>query len=126
MAIFALALNLKDDRKLVAEYLDYHREVWPEVLDALRATGVEDVKIYLSGRHLFMVMVAPDGFDPEQSLVSYRTNPVAERWDTLMKTYQEPVPEARAGQWWMPMAPVFELSAARRSAAAQPGAPRPS
>jgi L-rhamnose mutarotase len=111
MAIFALTLNLKDDQRLVAEYLYHHRHIWPEVLTALQETGIEDIKIYLSGRRLFMVMVAPDGFDPERSFVEYRKNPVADRWDTLMKTYQEQVPEAGPDQWWLPMTPVFDLAA---------------
>jgi L-rhamnose mutarotase len=112
MAIFALTLNLKDDPRLVEEYLEHHRRVWPEVLDALKTTGVEDIKIYLSGRRLFMVMVAPEGFDPARSFVEYTKNPVAQRWDTLMKTYQEKVPEAGPEQWWMPLAPVFDFAAA--------------
>ena len=112
MAIFALTLNLKDDPRLVEEYLEHHRRVWPEVLDALKTTGVEDIKIYLSGLRLFMVMVAPEGFDPARSFVEYTKNPVAQRWDTLMKTYQEKVPEAGPEQWWMPLAPVFDFAAA--------------
>jgi L-rhamnose mutarotase len=116
MAIFALTLNLKDDPRLVAEYLEHHRRVWPEVLDALQETGVQDIKIYLSGRRLFMVMVAPDGFDPARSFVEYTKNPIAERWDTLMKGYQETVPEAGPDQWWMPLAPVFDFAAAIASA----------
>ncbi len=111
MAIFALTLNLKDDQRLVEEYLEHHRQIWPEVLDALLTTGVQDIKIYLSGRRLFMVMTAPDGFDPEASFAEYRRSPVAERWDDLMKTYQERVAEAGPDQWWMPLSPVFDFTA---------------
>ena len=112
MAIFALTLKLKDDQRLVDEYLEHHRRIWPEVLEAVLETGVQDVKIYLYGRQLFMVMVAEDDFDPERSFVEYRKNPVAGRWDTLMMTYQERLPEAGPDQWWMPLAPVFDFSAA--------------
>ena len=111
MAIFALTLNLKDDRRLIDEYLEHHRNIWPEVVRALLTTGLQDIKIYLSGRQLFMVMVAPEGFDPEASFVAYRKDPVAERWDSLMKTYQEKVAEAGPDQWWMPLAPVFDFAA---------------
>jgi L-rhamnose mutarotase len=112
MPIFALTLDLKDDQRLVLEYLEHHRRIWPEVLGALEATGVQDIKIYLAGRRLFMAMTAPEGFDPEVSFAEYRKNPVAERWDDLMKTYQQKVPEAGADQWWMPLSPVFDFSAA--------------
>ena len=112
MAIFALTLRLKDDRRLIDEYLEHHRHIWPEVVDALLATGLEDIKIYLYRRSLFMVMVAGDGFDPESAFSEYRKHPVADRWDTLMKTYQEKLPEAAADQWWLPLAPVFDFATA--------------
>jgi len=111
MPIYALTLDLKDDPRLITEYLEHHRQVWPEVLEALVGTGVEDIKIYLAGRRLFMVMTAPDGFDPEASFTEYRKNPVAERWDELMKTYQQKVPGAGPDQWWMPLSPVFDFTA---------------
>ena len=56
MPRFAMALNLKDDARVIAEYEKHHRSVWPEVLAAIRSTGVEEIKIYRSGRHLFMTM----------------------------------------------------------------------
>ena len=112
MAIFALTLMLKDDPRLVEEYLEHHRQVWPEVLEALKKTGVQDIKIYLCGRRLFMAMVAPAGFDPVRSFEEYTENPVAKRWDTLMRNYQQRDPEAAPDQWWRPLAPVFDLVAA--------------
>ena len=111
MPLYALTLDLKDDQRLIDEYLEHHRRVWPEVLEALAATGLEDIKIYLAGRRLFMVMTAPSGFDPERSFAEYRKNPVAARWDELMKTYQQKLPEAGPGQWWMTLSPVFDFVA---------------
>ena len=58
MPLFALALNLRDDPGVIAEYEAHHRRVWPEVLAGIRATGVEEIKIYRSGRHLFMLMLS--------------------------------------------------------------------
>lgn len=43
-------------------------------------------------------------------------NSVTERWDTLMKNYQEKSPEAGPEQWWMPLAPVFDFAAATSGA----------
>ena len=117
MPIFALALDLKDDQRLIDEYLDHHRNIWPEVVDALLATGLQDIKIYRIGRRLFMVMMAPEGFDPEASFAQYRQDPVAERWDELMKTYQQKLPEAGPDQWWLPLSPVFDFNAAVNSRA---------
>ena len=110
MPLFALTLDLKDDERLVEEYLEHHRQVWPEVLEALAGTGVEDIKIFLAGRRLFMVMVAPPGFTPEASFAEYRRNAVAGLWDELMKTYQQKLPGAGPQEWWMRLEPVFDFS----------------
>jgi L-rhamnose mutarotase len=114
MAIFALTLNLKNDEGLIREYVEHHRQVWPEVLEALKKTGVQDIKIYISGLKLFMVMVAPANFDPARSFAEYTKDPVAERWDTLMKNFQEKAPEAGPGEWWTQLLPVFDFAAAIR------------
>lgn len=111
MPLFALTLDLKDDERLVAEYLEHHRHVWPQVLEALAGTGVEEIKIFLAGRRLFMVMVAPPGFSPEASFAEYRKNAVAGLWDELMKTYQQKLPGAAPQEWWMRLEPVFDFSA---------------
>ena len=115
MPLFALTLDLKDDERLIQEYLEHHQKVWPEVLEALSGTGVEDIKIYLAGRRLFMVMVAGENFDPARSFADYRRNPVAERWDELMKTYQQKLPEAAADEWWMALKPVFDFAEQRKA-----------
>ena len=47
-----LALDLKDDPALIAEYELQHREVWPEVLAHLRAQGVRELEIFRLGTRL--------------------------------------------------------------------------
>ncbi|HEY5773409.1 MAG TPA: L-rhamnose mutarotase, partial [Chitinophagaceae bacterium] len=32
MKRFCLALDLKEDTKLIAEYENYHKNVWPEII----------------------------------------------------------------------------------------------
>jgi L-rhamnose mutarotase len=43
-----------------AEYRRRHAEVWPEMLDALRAAGARDYSIYLDGDRLFGYLVVDD------------------------------------------------------------------
>ena len=45
----AQVLDLKDDPKIIAEYEEYHRNVWPEVLEALKGIGIERMEIFRSG-----------------------------------------------------------------------------
>src|SRR5712691_8588928 len=53
---FCLALDLKDDPVLVAEYRKYHEKIWPEITQSLKNSGIEDLEIYLLGTRMFMIM----------------------------------------------------------------------
>ncbi len=110
MKHFGLTLNLKNDAALIEEYKAYHREAWPEVLDALKAVGITKMNIYLLGCRLFMAMETVDTFNMETDFPRYlREHPKCKAWDELMRTFQEPVAEAQEGEWWALMEPVFEL-----------------
>jgi L-rhamnose mutarotase len=113
MPRFAMALNLRDGPRVIEEYEEHHRSVWPEVLSAVRSTGVKDIKIYRSGRHLFMIMKGPAGFDPTEAFAEYERDPVVQRWEALMRTLQEPLPGAKPGQWWTEIPLIFDLAESR-------------
>jgi L-rhamnose mutarotase len=110
MPTFAMALDLIDDPRIIAEYDAHHRAVWPEVLAALRRTGLTDMKIFRSGHHLFMTMTAPAGFDPATAFRGYAQTPEVQRWEQLMRGFQRKVPHAGRDDWWTPIPCVFDLS----------------
>ena len=91
----------------------HHREVWPEVQASLRAAGVEQMDIYLLGRRLVMVVEMRDGLDYRTAFAAHAaSSPRVAEWERLMKSLQEPAAEARAGEWWAAMEPVFHLNRA--------------
>ena len=105
-----MTLNLKNDDKLISEYKSYHRNVWPEVFDALKSIGILDMKIFLSGTKLFMYIQTVEDFHPEVNFQEYTANsPKANEWDELMRNFQERVLESNEGEWWSSMEEVFNL-----------------
>jgi L-rhamnose mutarotase len=56
MKRYCLALDLKDDPTLIAEYEKYHQNGWPENLKAIKDAGIEVMDIYRTGNRLFMIM----------------------------------------------------------------------
>src|SRR5215471_16662638 len=108
MKCFAQALDLKNDTAVIAAYKEHHRHVYPEVTAALRAAGIHRMRIFLLGTHLYMYFEAPDDFDPKKYM-SYAASERCNAWETLMKGFQQRVPEARPGDWWTPMELVFDL-----------------
>src|SRR5205814_4597758 len=91
-------------------YRDYHRRVWPEVLQSLRDVGVDAMDIYLLGRRAVMIVEMTDGLDYRRAFAAHlSSNPrVAER-ERLMKSLQEPAPGAAAGDWWAVMEPGLRV-----------------
>lgn len=109
---YALALDLVDDAAKMAAYEKAHQTIWPEVRDHLRARGVRDMEIYRLGTRLFMLMeVDPSIYSPEALALASKGNPVIEKWEALMWTYQVPTPWTPPGEKWAPMARIFSLAA---------------
>lgn len=109
MRVFAQALDLVDDPRLIEAYRAHHRRVWPEVLQALERIGIRRMKIFLVGTRLFMYGEAEDSFDPATSYAAYASTPRAAEWDELMRAFQRRLAEAPTDAWWAPMECVFCL-----------------
>ena len=108
---FVFTLNLKDEPGIVEAYCRHHQEVWPEVQASLRQYGVEQMDIYLLGRTLVMVVEMRGGIDYRTAFAAHAaSSPRVAEWERLMKSLQAPSVDARAGEWWALMEPVFHLN----------------
>ncbi|WP_420399082.1 L-rhamnose mutarotase [Flagellimonas sp.] len=106
---FALALDLKDDPKLIAEYKAYHKKIWPEIEASIRDAGIDSMQIYLAGNRLFMIIEADDSFSFERKSKMDESNTKVQEWEDLMWNYQQALPMAKPGEKWMLMEKIFEL-----------------
>lgn len=105
-----LTINLKDGPGIVDTYRQHHRHVWPEVQQSLLRFGVQRMDIHLLGRRLVMVVEMRDGLDYRDAFRAHSaSSPRVAQWEHLMKSLQEPAPEAAADEWWAVMEPVFHL-----------------
>jgi L-rhamnose mutarotase len=106
---YCLTLELKDDPKLIAEYKQYHEEVWPEITESIKNSGIEDMEIYLLGTRMFMIMEVNERFSFEAKAEADRANPKVQEWENLMWTFQQSLPEAKPGEKWLLMDRIFKL-----------------
>lgn len=107
MPRYCLALDLKDDPALIAEYDAYHRAVWPEILASIRDSGILEMAIYRTGNRLFMIMETEANFSFEEKAKQDLANPRVQEWERLMWTYQQALPHAHPGEKWVLMEQVF-------------------
>lgn len=106
-----LTVNLKNEPGVIEMYRRYHREVWPEVRDSLMRVGVRRMDIHMLGRTLVMVVDMCDGIDYRMAFKSHAASSQrVSQWERLMKSLQEPKPEAGADEWWAAMEPVFHFT----------------
>ena len=109
MKRYCLALDLKNDPSLIAEYEAHHRKVWPEIMKSIKDSGIEQMEIYRSGNRLFMIMETSDGFSFESKAKADEGNAKVQEWEKLMWKYQQALPGAKPGEKWMLMDKIFKL-----------------
>ena len=111
MKRYCLALDLVDDPILIKKYEDMHRSVWPEIKESITSAGIVTMEIYRFANRLFMIMEVNDTFSFEDKSAKDAANEKVQEWEKLMWKYQQAVPGAKAGEKWVIMDKIFELTA---------------
>jgi L-rhamnose mutarotase len=110
MKRYCLALDLKNDPELIAEYEQYHKNVWPEILQSITEAGVDHMEIYRANNRLFMIMEVKDDFSFEKKQQIDKTNNKVQEWEELMWKYQQALPGSKPGEKWRLMDKIFSLN----------------
>ncbi len=100
------ALRVKPER--LETYKEYHRSVWPEVLEAISKAGIRNYSIFLKDDLLFgyyEYVGPPDEYG--QRLEAMAAAPRMREWWDIMEPMQAPFPTRKKGQWWAEMEEVF-------------------
>ena len=106
---FCLTLDLVNDHQLIAEYEEMHRQVWPEILQSIKSSGIANMEIYRFEQRLMMIMEVVDSFSFEQKKQLDLVNEKVQEWEQLMWKYQQALPAAQPGEKWVLMDKIFEL-----------------
>ena len=109
MKKYVLALDLVDDVELIAEYDNYHKEIWPEIKKSILESGITNMEIHRFGNRLCMLMETKDDFSFENKDKMDTGNAKVQEWENLMWKYQQAIPGAKAGQKWVIMDKIFQL-----------------
>ena len=86
----AFVLRVRPDK--LDEYIRAHREVWPEMLEAISAAGIRNYTIFREGNQMFGYFEADDLAAAGRYLA---TQDVSARWqDAMADLLEERVPDA--------------------------------
>lgn len=107
---YCLTLDLINDDALIATYEKWHQEVWPEIIESIRSSGILNMEIYRVSNRLCMVLETKDDFDFEKKAKADLNNKKVQEWEKLMWTFQQPLPFAKPGEKWVLMNRIFKTS----------------
>lgn len=106
MKRYGMVIHLKPEK--VADYIELHRAVWPDVLAILSRHFVKNYSIFLKENLLFGYLeYHGDNYALDmQQVADYE---VTKRWWELTAPCQQPLTAAAEGEWWTLMQEVFHL-----------------
>lgn len=97
-------LRVKKDR--LAEYRERHKQVWPEMLQALSETGWRNYSLFLNDDGLLVGYLETDDF--QAALQGMASREVNQRWQTQMADFFDLEGE-HADRAMTPLTEVFHL-----------------
>jgi L-rhamnose mutarotase len=106
---YCLALDLVDDEKMIQTYEEHHKTGRPEIIESIKEAGVTNMELYRVFDRLFMIMETDNDFSFEEKDAMDRANPKVQEWESLMSTFQKPLPKAKPGEKWVLMKKIFQL-----------------
>ena len=107
MKRYCQTLTLVDDEKLIEQYCEVHRHVWPEIIEGQRQVGILDMQIYKKGCNLFMICDTVDDFDWQRDMARLATLPCQAEWEAYVAQFQGAKADARSEEKWHLMERIF-------------------
>jgi L-rhamnose mutarotase len=105
MSRYCFTLQVRADR--LEEYRERHRQVWPDMLRALRTTGWRNYSLFLRDDGLLVGYVEADDLATARRAMA--TTDVNARWQASMAEFFEGTDGAPADESFVLLAEVFHL-----------------
>ena len=101
-----VAYMLRIRKGMEEEYVEAHRNVWPDLIQHLQDVGFHNYSIFKRGLNLF-VYVEVENF--ESSLNGLIDHPLYEKWAEKMEPIMERHPDCREGEMFPLLTEVFHV-----------------
>jgi len=111
MKRYGWVIGLRPEK--IAEYQRLHANVWPGVLQMIKACNIQNYSIYLrqldDGQFYLFSYLEYVGSDFAADMAKMAADPETQRWWDVCKPCQQPLTSRREGEWWSDMDEVFHL-----------------
>ena len=96
---------MKKDR--LEEYKKRHKQVWPEMLQALHETGWRNYSLFLRDDGMLVGYLETDDFDAARARMAGK--PINAKWQADMQPFFEGIPGRRPDEMMLRIEEVFHL-----------------
>ena len=79
-----LNVELKDDDESIKKYIEYHSDVWPEVIDDLKINEIKRMRIYIKNNLLTMILEVPEKFNLNEGIHREPPTEKVAEWSKIM------------------------------------------
>ena len=101
-----VAYMLRIRKGMEEEYVEAHRNVWPDLIQHLQDVGFHNYSIFKRGLNLFVYVEVEDF---ESSLRGLIDHPLYEKWAEKMEPIMERHPDCRADEMFPLLTEVFHV-----------------
>ena len=108
---YCLALDLKDDPQKINTYIKYHQQVWPEINQSIKDSGIQKAEICHTSNRSFMILEVDKTFSFDRKAKLDACNPIAQEWESLMWEFQQSLPKSKPNEKWVLMDKIYDLNA---------------
>lgn len=102
-------LNLKNNKTLIKEYINHHKNVWPEIIKSMKDSGIVNAEIYNFSTRLFLLIEVDETFSEKRKKDLDKKNKFVNDWEEMMLKYQELIPNSPHSEKWVKMNKIFKL-----------------
>ena len=102
-------LSLRNDPALIEEYCQVHDNIWPEIREGIKKSGISNMEIFLLGNLAVMIVEMPDGLDEDEAFSKLATFPRQQEWENYVSKFQDYESDSTSAQKWQTMKRVFKL-----------------
>ena len=97
--MLVLNMALEEDSSIIQDYINYHANVWPEVIDDLKKRPVGRMRIYNNENRLVMLLEVDKDFDIRDGIHIEPPVPKVKEWSTIMSKLGKKLESGKLDLW---------------------------